>query len=363
MRTNMKTLLPVLTAIAILAPTHANSQEVNTVDPQVASDDLPNTFAGWRTTILGSFYRQDYEEPDFMREKGSMFQLGLQRSYKGSRSLFRLGLIMSRGTVRYDGGITNGDGTTEPLVVEGIKDTRIDGKLIFGKVFRPQSDRFTIAPYAGFGLRRLSDDLSSSTGGYLRISSYTYVPVGFEIELKSGNNKRAVRISAEYDHLVQGRQASKLSGLDQNNFIIPDLHNKQGTGHGMKFSLINDFYTGTSNVRGNSPFFSIEGYVQLWDIEDSDTVLVIVRERSTNNLYGLYALEPANTTFEWGIRISYSFGRKDKQAVDPVVGQSRRESRRTLTDAEPSPRKSLPINAILQHFVSWRSPFWPDNAR
>ena len=359
----MKTLLSAITTLAILAPTHANSQELNSDDTQVAMETPANTFAGWRTTILGSFYRQDYEEPDFMREKGSMFQLGLQRSYKGSRSLFRIGLIMSRGTVRYDGGITNGDGTTEPLVVEGIKDKRIEGKLIFGKVFRSRTDRYSIAPYAGFGLRRLSDDLSDSRGGYLRISSYTYVPAGVEIEVKYGGNKRAVRFSAEYDHLIQGRQASKLSGLDQDNFIIPDIHNKQGTGHGMKFSLINDFYTGASNARGNSPFFSIEGYVQLWDIEDSDTVTVFVLERGTSNLYVLSALEPANTTFEWGIRFSYSFGRKDKRAVAPVIGQSRQESRRTLTDVGPISRKSLPINAILKHSAAWRSPSWPDNTR
>lgn len=153
---------------------------------------------------------------------------------------------------------------------------------------------FVLAPYTGIGYRYLFDNqggqTSSGANSYQRSSTYLYLPIGVTHRMKI-NEVHKLETNFEYDYLIQGTQFSKLS---QAVSYYPDVANQQTRGYGLRLSSMYQFDT-----------WSVGPYINYWNIAQSNTVInpISVNGRSAN----LLVYEPANTTLEAGIKVSYSF--------------------------------------------------------
>jgi len=142
-------------------------------------------------------------------------------------------------------------------------------------------------PIIGLGYRWLYDDsggLVSTTGhsGYDRQSQYIYIPMGAIFNL---NDKW--KIKGQFNYLLRGIQDSYLSDVAG----YTDAENRQTTGWGTDFTV--DYKVDDKT--------SIYSFLRYWDIDASDTALVLVPGGAS------LVQEPANTTTEFGIGIAYKF--------------------------------------------------------
>lgn len=143
-------------------------------------------------------------------------------------------------------------------------------------------------PIIGLGYRWLfdhSDGEVSSTGlqGYDRRSEYLYLPIGI---IYAFNEK--IRIKGQFNYLLLGKQTSYLSDVAG----LSDVENDQSSGWGLDFTV--DY--------AYSDKIGVFSYFRYWDIEKSDTV--------TGTYAGILTFlsyEPANTTNELGVGVSYKF--------------------------------------------------------
>ncbi len=144
------------------------------------------------------------------------------------------------------------------------------------------------SPLLGLGYRWLYDDSGgrlTSTGfsSYDRQSQYLYMPVGgiyrFTDDLK---------VKAQYNYLLYGRQTSYLSDIAG----FSDIENDQNRGWGVDITF--DY----------RPFDRIGFYTffRYWEIDDSETTVGFI-----SGAAAFTALEPRNQTVEAGLGISYKF--------------------------------------------------------
>ena len=137
--------------------------------------------------------------------------------------------------------------------------------------------------YGGLGYRYLFDNFgpgstSTSAGTYDRLSTYLYVPIGYNVKQTNGAN-----LKFQYNYFISGQQTSYISQVPG---YLTDLKNDQDSGYGLDIS-----YT--------APFGSWETYYRYWSIDDSDissgvTVAGII-----------YGYEPKNETSEIGVRYNF----------------------------------------------------------
>ena len=144
------------------------------------------------------------------------------------------------------------------------------------------------SPFIGLGYRWLYDDSGgriTSTGfsSYDRQSQYFYLPVGAIYEFTN-----ALKIKAQYNYLVYGKQTSYLSDIQG----YSDIENDQNNGWGVDFTLD---YRPFKNVG----FYSFFRY---WEIDDSETTIGFI-----SGTAAFVAYEPQNQTVEAGLGISYKF--------------------------------------------------------
>jgi hypothetical protein len=153
---------------------------------------------------------------------------------------------------------------------------------------------FVLAPYTGIGYRYLFDNqggqTTSGSNTYQRSSTYVYLPIGITHRMKI-NDVYKLETNVEYDYLIQGTQVSQLS---QAAPYIPDVTNQQFRGYGLRLSSMYQFSD-----------WSVGPYITYWNIQNSNSVTQTITVNRVN--YRLTAYEPANSTIEAGIKVSYSF--------------------------------------------------------
>ena len=243
---------------------------------QVAQTTTPPSLAhSLEVTLDLSYYY--YEEPDFMNDTSdpTFVSLGVKNwqphAEIDSPWNFLYTAEATRGWVSY-----SGSGTLD-------KDYyKFRGEAYLGY----RLEYFT--PIIGLGYRWLYDDsggTSSSTGalGYDRQSQYFYLPVGGIFDLGD-----KLRIKGQLNYLIAGRQTSYLSDIAG----FTDIENDQTTGWGTDFTI--DYKV---NEKAN-----IYSFFRYWDIDDSD-----IATGAFANVLIFEAFEPANTTTEIGIGVSYKF--------------------------------------------------------
>ena len=167
---------------------------------------------------------------------------------------------------------------------------------------------WTLSPQAGIGVRHLSNDLDEIAG--FRTDNYLYLPVGVTAQTGVASNS-VLSFHFEYDQLLHGWQQtidSALGGGDVpatptapaftiNSFT--DISFAQHQGFGIRASAKYDF-----NRR-----WSLEPYWIYWNVADStpsdETVTFTVRGISAVEQF--LAVEPQNTTNEFGVKIGVRF--------------------------------------------------------
>ena len=235
-------------------------------------------------------YSFNYEEPQLMKESGTMLGFDFSAIYK---NILLLGLDFrtAKGSVNYNGMLL--DGTSYKM--DSVPDWGMEARALGGADF----SGFSV--YSGIGGRLWEDNSSEDPKGYYRSSSYIYGPFGFQIQTGE-KNKFFASVRAEYDYFFGGEQRSNLS-----KFGIHDMNNSnpirtpQKNGYGLRGSL---------RLVGSN--FKIEPFVRIWDIGMSEItdVEMYMYPNSKYNLKDpiiLQFAEPPNSTTELGVKLGFSF--------------------------------------------------------
>jgi hypothetical protein len=235
------------------------------------------TRRGWEAGGQITSYR--YEEPNFMKLSGGRIGgVGAYTFTGESRVFVRIDLRLSYGLLEYE---SVGTGTKDD-----VPDFITEARVVDGYDFLA-GESVALSPYIGFGYRYLYNDLSgySSTGavGYERISNYIYVPIGVTLRFRAAE-RLVIAPTLEYDWFLRGRQESYLSDT---GLGYSDATNTQKDGYGYRAYLM--FETRR---------WALGPYMHYWKIKDSDRVFIG---------RGTYALEPENTTREYGVEFRWRF--------------------------------------------------------
>lgn len=246
-----------------------------------AESTILTTQAGVDIGVSVSSYQ--YQEPGIMALKGEKMALDVSATNELQNAQFVRGeLRYAFGTVDYN---SNGTGSSS-----GDPDWYIEARGLVGADWAINDA--ILAAYFGAGYRYLFNDGRgiTSTGywGYRRESNYFYLPIG--IIFRSALNDQARLVSTlEYDHLLAGKQISRLSDGGLGHF---DATNNQNSGYGLKWSVMYE----KSN-------WAIGPYAHYWNIGQSNITPEI--QNGTPTGWGIF--EPKNNTFEFGLKASQQF--------------------------------------------------------
>jgi len=226
-----------------------------------------------------------YDEPS-LNVRMTAINVGVEYlgTYAFQNDWFVLGQIdYNNGPVKY-----NGSGTAS-----GIPQYYVNLKAALGHDFT--FNGFVLSPYIGIGYRYLNQafgGVTTSTGapGYDRRSTYNYIPIGVIHRVAVNDNKAKLETTLEYNYLLSGNQ---YSGLAAANPVLGNQNSTQNSGYGISLSFLYK-----QDQWGFGPYY------KYWNIADSQT-------NPTNfvasgmRYSGFY--EPANTTNEFGLKLTYSF--------------------------------------------------------
>jgi len=244
-----------------------------------------------------------------MKETGLVPGLGIVGFVrrKADGLMLSLGAEIALSQVKYEGQASNFDGEIVPLEVSGISDKFYEVGFTGGPSLR-MSDRGTMTPYAGLGIRWWSDAAQKSPGGYFRQSRYFYSPIGLMFELGEWNEQQ-FEFVLEYDLFWKGRQKSRLSDAsgespDGTQWVrYTDITNYQSSGSGLRASasyLSKPSFLGSPKLR-----WAIRGFVRYWDIDDSDIVSskvdINIGDPDWDGIWLVDFIEPANNTLQFGM--------------------------------------------------------------
>ena len=229
---------------------------------------------------LQSYYHQ-YEEPGVMENDGWFLGLEGRLAYENRLYLGLEGLV-SFGRVDY-ASVNTGTGSDHD-------DICVDVRGLLG-IVALKTPGFKLIPYTGLGYRFLQDDSQSqltSTNhlGYLRESNYLYSPLGLKWAFNLGQGWR-LEADTVYHYFWLGRQESFLGYIAG----YEDVENDQDEGFGYKLS---------ADLKKHFARFSLGlgVFYRYWDIKRSEI---------TVDSAGRGWIEPANTTDEFGFRITMGF--------------------------------------------------------
>ncbi|MBR3604204.1 MAG: hypothetical protein IKL48_06010 [Elusimicrobiaceae bacterium] len=192
------------------------------------------------------------------------------------------------GDADYYGGIQDGTGNVTPFTYKGIEDYYFEAGLRMGAVYS-FADNWQVWPYFGFGWRKLVNHLEESgETGYLRESTYWYLPIG--ANLKYINNDWEFALNGEFDYFLKGKQYSgPVSGMEGNN-------NDQGEGYGVRVSL-------KAEKKFEKVGVFVEPFWRYWHIQNSS----LAWKEITGTGWAMGVIEPKNYTHEYGLKIGVSF--------------------------------------------------------
>lgn len=220
-----------------------------------------------------------------MSSEGSKIGVDLRTTQLLQNEQFIRGdLRYAFGTVDYT---SNGTGSST-----GEPDWYIEARVLVGKDWLINDA--VISPYIGAGYRYLFNDArgisctaSQCYFGYRRESNYFYLPIGI-IHRSSLSDQARLVSTLEYDHLLAGKQISRLS--DGGNVGSSDVTNNQTSGHGLKLSFMYE--------KDN---WAIGPFAHFWNIAASDIAYC------NDGIQAGWCMEPKNNTVEFGLKVSQQF--------------------------------------------------------
>jgi hypothetical protein len=203
-------------------------------------------------------------------------------------------------------GYALGLGPTSPCGESGNHDWYLEGRAVAGRDLIRGT--WGLSPYAGVGLRHLSNGIAGISG--YRTDEYLYLPVG--LTTRTGIGARGtLGLTVEYDHLLRGWQKTRQSRFGGGtvpatatapSFTIEgfsDVSFEQHAGWAFRASAK---YQVTNR-------WSFEPYYIHWSVDDSPvnaiTATFTVSGVTARQQLGFY--EPFNTTNEWGVRLGVRF--------------------------------------------------------
>ena len=233
--------------------------------------------------LITGYYK--YDEPDFMYNKsevqdhllnnfGIMYNAKNNFLFEGYLNQLEFDADFRRFDINY---WSNGTGT-----VKNVENDVYNLRALYGI---QASDKLMFK--TGYGYRHLIDKKKggiTTTGavGYDRIQEYEYIPFIVEANMPiAGVNGK---LKLEYDHFIYG--------FNQNEFVnsASNVNMRNDDGYSMKVSYKFP-YSG----------INIEPYYEYMNVEKSTTV-----SGST---------EPHNTTTEFGVKVSKTFGEQELKSV------------------------------------------------
>ncbi|MFZ5523616.1 MAG: hypothetical protein ACOY9D_05975 [Pseudomonadota bacterium] len=220
-----------------------------------------------------------YDEPRFMSSKGVKLGLDLHVTKELQNDRFMRGdLRYAFGSVDYN---SNGTGSAS-----GDPDWYIEARGLVGKDW-VINDAVLVA-YTGMGYRYLLNDArgitSTGAAGYRRESNYFYLPIGVT-HRKALDGQAKLESTLEFDHLLAGKQISRLSDA---GLGYGDITNNQNSGYGLKLSVMYE-----------KNRWAIGPYANYWNIGESNWTLVL-----QNGIPAGMGREPKNNTVEFGLNFS-----------------------------------------------------------
>ncbi len=321
----MKTL--VLAAVMALMSSEALAQTPDSTPPaqrQGTTADSLATPPGHEVSLaLGSY---TYREPG--ATSISIHGTKLGGEYTGTLSLNKrehwFAQVDVRGTtgnVTYDGwcspfvitpngaspnGYELGFGDPSPCSESGDKDWYVETRGLVGKDLI--GDRWGWSPYAGLGVRHLSNGTTGIPG--FRTDDYLYVPFGMTARTRVGSHG-ALSFGLEFDLLIRGWQTTRDSQLGGGD--VPPTTTAPGfTINGS--SDVSFAQHGGWAVRANAKYhvtrrWSVEPYYVHWEVSDSsvsyETLVFTVNNVTAREQMGF--LEPRNVTDEAGVQLGFHF--------------------------------------------------------
>jgi hypothetical protein len=226
-----------------------------------------------------------YDEPS-LAIRMTAINMGVEYlgTYAFQNDWFALGQIdYNNGSVKY-----SGSGTAS-----GIPQYYVNLKAALGHDF--VFNGFVLSPFIGIGYRYLNQafgGVTTSTGapGYDRRSTYNYIPIGIIHRVAVNDNKAKLETTLEYNYLLSGNQ---YSGLAAANPVLGNQNNAQNSGYGINLTILYK-----QDQWGFGPYY------KYWNIADSqiNTTNFVASGIRYSGFY-----EPANTTNEFGLKLTYSF--------------------------------------------------------
>lgn len=222
-------------------------------------------------------YEEEKDGHFFMHTKGN--RLGLSGAITQS---FNNDWYVG-GDVRYSYSKVNYKGTGTH---GGIPDKLWEIRATGGKDFFMNG--YLLSPYTGLGYRNLVNELNEiGRGGYRRESEYWYLPVGITHRFQTDSESR-ISTSIEYDYFLRGQQQSDLSDVRPG---YNNAENNQHHGYGLRSTLAYE-----------RKDWSVGFFYYYWKISDSESTSITNYGTSIGQ-----AMEPKNTTDEYGIQVKYRF--------------------------------------------------------
>ena len=226
----------------------------------------------FKVGLEAAYYHYDetsfYTGSKLMRVQGPMF--GVNADYfhdYGNKYFVTVDGRALVGVEKYDGSLQNG---TPHHTGYATQSQLFEARVTPGYQF----ENFDF--YAGLGYRLKADAPKyANRHGYPRQSHYLYIPVGIKIPTVLWGAQAYPFI--EYDLFLQGRQVTDLTRFGGSKFS-----NHQHDGFGVKTGIV---------FKLNK--FDLVPYINYWNIDHSDM-----------NTIGY---EPANTTWEIGIKINFLY--------------------------------------------------------
>lgn len=231
-----------------------------------------------------SSYR--YVEPGLISHTGFLLGVNFQWFWVGT-SDFK-GVIDSSavfGQLQYDGKLCN----VQTSVCQDYSAKTNDFIVRVTHRFEYQFSPF-IAGFAGPGLRFLYDK-GEDPGFYTRTGVYLFAPVGFRLELPTGEN--LFFADFEYDIFLGGTMNSKFSEV---NSSYGDITHKQTSGAGQKITL------GASLTKWLSKPVTVSLYYENWNIAETNFEPFYQDGVATNKAFQ----EPKNFSESYGLKVAFA---------------------------------------------------------
>jgi hypothetical protein len=200
---------------------------------------------------------------------------------------------------------------------DGITDYTYELRGLVGQEIYSKED-LRFMPFVGLAVRYLNDgfdEVPPSTvngidydSGYERESRYIYIPIGVTIEKIKPD--WSIALNLEVDFLIDGEQTSHLEDVYDSSGVslgYDPLENEQEEGLGFRTSIEIVKY-------GENVHWVIEPFFRWWDIDTSNDATItqngvpaVFEDPKSGDLYNLVGFEPANETWEAGVKIGMRF--------------------------------------------------------